>query len=40
MHTELWCRNLRERNHLEDVQVDGSQFIKMDLKSVGRTWAA
>jgi hypothetical protein len=39
MHTKFWWRTPKERNHLENLEVDGSKFIKMDLKSVGRTWA-
>jgi hypothetical protein len=36
MHTKFWWRNLKERNHLEDPEVDGSKFIKMDLKEISR----
>jgi hypothetical protein len=34
-HTEVWWVNLRERDHLEYVGVDGSINIKMDLHKVG-----
>jgi hypothetical protein len=32
MHTEFWCRSLRERDHLEDPGVD----VKVKLKWILR----
>jgi hypothetical protein len=34
MYTEFWWGNLRERDHLEDPGLDGSN-IKVDLHDVG-----
>jgi len=31
----FWWGNLRERDHLEDLGVEGSIIIKMDLQEVG-----
>ena len=28
MHTEFWCGNLRERNHLEDPVADGMIILR------------
>ena len=36
---KILTKNLKERWHLEDLEVDGSKFIKIYLKLVGRTWA-
>jgi hypothetical protein len=27
VHTGLWCGNLRERDHLEDLDVDGEVIL-------------
>ena len=35
MHTGFWWTELRERDHLEDISVDGSIIIKMDLQEEG-----
>jgi hypothetical protein len=34
VHTEYWWGNLRDREHLEDLSVDGDN-IEMDLQGVG-----
>ena len=34
MHTRFWWGNLRERDHLEDIGIDGGN-IKMHLQEVG-----
>jgi hypothetical protein len=34
MYTEFWWRNLRERDHLEDPDVDG----KVILRWIFRKW--
>jgi len=31
VYTGFWCRNLKERDHLEDPGLDGENNIKMDL---------
>ena len=36
MHAGFWWRNLRERDHLEDPNVDG----KVILKCIFRKWDA
>jgi len=28
MHTGLWCGNLKERNHLEDLREDGRIILR------------
>jgi hypothetical protein len=33
--TGLWWGDPRERDHLEDLGIDGSINIKMDLQKVG-----
>jgi hypothetical protein len=35
MYSGFWCGNLRERNHLEDLGVDGRIILKTDLQEVG-----
>jgi len=39
MHTGFWCGDLRERDHLENLGIDGEN-VKMDLQEVGwdRDW--
>jgi hypothetical protein len=32
MHTGFWCRNLRGRDHLGDLDIDGSRILKLMLK--------
>ena len=36
MCARFWWRNLRERDHWGDQDVDERIFIKMDLEEVGR----
>jgi hypothetical protein len=36
VHTEFWCRNVNEKDHMEDVVVGGWIILKWILKSVGR----
>jgi hypothetical protein len=31
MHTEFWWRNLRERDKLEDPDVDGKIILKLNI---------
>ena len=41
VHTEFWWGDLRERDHLEDSDVDVENNIKMDLQEVewgGMDW--
>jgi hypothetical protein len=35
VHTAFWRGGLRERDHLEDLGVDGRIIIKVDLQEVG-----
>jgi len=35
VHTGFWWGNLRERDHLEDIGVDGGDNTEMDLLVVG-----
>jgi hypothetical protein len=35
IHAEVWWGNLKERNHLEELGLDG-MIIEMDLE--GRAW--
>jgi len=35
VHTESWWGKLRERDHLEELGVDGRIILKMDLQEVG-----
>jgi hypothetical protein len=35
MFTGFWWRNLRERNHLEDPDIDWEDNFKMDHQEVG-----
>jgi hypothetical protein len=35
-HKGLWCRNLRERNHLEDQDVDGR--IIVIIRRIFKLW--
>jgi hypothetical protein len=32
IHAGFWWGNLKEREHLEDISVDGWMMLKMDLK--------
>jgi hypothetical protein len=34
--TKIWLENLKGRDHLENVEVDGSDGIKIDLIEMGR----
>ena len=33
VHTVIWWRNLRERDHLEDLGVDGRIILKWIFKN-------
>ena len=37
VHREFWSRTVRERDHLEDLDVDGRMILKWILKEV--EWA-
>jgi hypothetical protein len=32
VHTGFWCGNLRERDHLRDLSVDGNMILKYIFK--------
>jgi hypothetical protein len=32
VHTALWCRNRRDRDHLEDIRVDRTIILKLIFK--------
>ena len=39
VHTRFWWRDLRERDHLEDLGLDGRIILKCILKKWdGKTW--
>jgi hypothetical protein len=38
MHTEIWWRNLRERDPLEDLSVEGSIIFKWICKKWDGAW--
>jgi hypothetical protein len=39
-HTGFWWEDLRERNHLEDLSVDGRKILKWVFKKWDReAWA-
>jgi hypothetical protein len=35
MHVGYWWESQKERDHLEDQDVDGVDNIKMDLREIG-----
>jgi hypothetical protein len=37
MHTELWRGTLKERDHLEDIDVDWSVILKEILKKYNKS---
>jgi hypothetical protein len=40
MHAQLWCGNMNERNHLEDLGVYDSRILNWILKiRDGRAWS-
>ena len=32
--TDFWWGDLMERDHLEDIEVDGSKFLKMEWGAI------
>jgi len=38
VHTGFWWGNLRERDHLKDLGVDGRIILKKFLKNMTGTW--
>jgi hypothetical protein len=39
IHTEFWLENLRERDHLDDLGLDGKTVLLQILeKSFGKVW--
>ena len=39
MHTEFWWGNLKDRNNLRDLEVDGRIILKSVIKKYGgRAW--
>ena len=38
MHSRFWCRNIREREYLEDVNIDGRIILKWMLKTWVGEW--
>jgi hypothetical protein len=43
VHTGFWWGDLRDRNHLDDICIDGRIILKMDLEEVewgGMDWIA
>jgi hypothetical protein len=35
VHVGFWRGNLRERDYLEDLGVDGMVYFRMDLQEIG-----
>jgi len=35
VHAGFWCRNLRDRDHLEDLDVDGRIILRRIFKKLG-----
>jgi hypothetical protein len=41
MHTGFWWGDVRQRDHLEDLSVDGRIILKWNFKKwFGRAWTA
>ena len=38
VHTGYWWGNLRERNHLEDLGVDGKIILKCSFQKLEGVW--
>jgi hypothetical protein len=34
MYTKFWLGNLKGRDHSEDLDIDGENYIKMDFKEI------
>jgi hypothetical protein len=41
MHAGFWCGNLKDRDHVDDLVVDGRMILKWILKKErnGRVWS-
>jgi hypothetical protein len=35
MHTKFWLKNLKGRDHLDHLGIDGKNNIKMDVREIG-----
>jgi hypothetical protein len=38
VHAEVWCENLRQTDHLEDLGVDGKIILKWIFKNSNGAW--
>jgi len=34
MHTKFWSENLKGRDHLEDLGIDGMIILRVDLREI------
>jgi len=38
VYTGFWCGNLKERNHLEELSLDGRVILTWIFKKLGMDW--
>jgi hypothetical protein len=38
MYTKFWSQNIKGRDHLEDVSIDGRKIFKQILEKQGMSW--